>query len=343
MNNILKLKPVLTVMILSLLLWSCSSDDNDDIQGPDTSTDLEIIVNTTNEGSSERTLNTTTTNLNSTLKVNVTFKSTEAMRRLYITKSEDGEANEPFKFTNQEVDEKNDGSIDLISDNKTDFTFNIDFDTPSNANGTVTYILWATTGRGDFRDISKRNSIGDFAFGTITINAGNGATGNGVKSFTQTILAAPLADGSSESFISLFNNTIYKINQGEEYAAFWDFGYYYGVSNNASFASAADYPDDIINIPTLTGLTDAELNNFYFAESTLNFDGITTRADLDVIVKSNNERITNLDVGDVIEFVDSYGNKGVIKVTEIVAGAGTSGKITFDVKVQTSTLTTVKL
>ncbi len=351
MNSILKLKSILTLVILSVLIFSCSSDDNDDIQGPDQSTDLEIVVNATNEGSTERDLNTTTTNLNSTVKVNVTFESTEPMRRLYITKSENGGANEPFIFTNQEVDEKADGSIDLKSDNKTDFTFNIDFDTPSNANGTVTYLLWATSGRGDFRDITKRNSINDLAFGTITITAGNGATGNGIKSFTQTILAAPLKDGSSDSFISLFNSTIYKINQGEEFAAFWDFGYYYGATGNASFASAADYPElfDVNNdgildsgVSGISGVPQAELNNFYFAESTISFDAVTTRAALDGIVQSNSQRITNLQENDEIEFVDSYGNKGIIKVTEIVPGDGTNGQITFDVKVQTSTLVTIK-
>jgi hypothetical protein len=352
MNTILKLKSIVTLLIIAAFTFSCSSDDNTDIEGPSEETTYELIVNTTNANNSkERDIQITTDQLNSTVKVNVTFTASNSMKRLYISKNEDGLANEPFKFTNQAVDEKKDGSIDLVSDNKKEFTFNIDFDTPSNLNGTITYVLWATTGRGDFRDVSKRNAIGDFDFGTITIKAGNGATGNGVKSFSQTILSAPLADGSSESFISLFNSTIYKINQGEEYAAFWDFGYYYGATGKASLASASNYPmlfdtdnDEIADasVAGISGVAQEELNNFYITTSTIDFDSITNASDLDEISVPTTERVTNLSVGDILEFVDNYGNKGVIKITEIVEGFGNDGKITFDVKVQTTTLTTIK-
>ncbi|MBP2832949.1 hypothetical protein J8281_12200 [Aquimarina sp. U1-2] len=336
MKRILKLKSIATVFIFTLFLMSCSSDDNDAIQGPDPDTNLELIVNTTNAGSDERNINRTTASLSSNVTVNVTFTSDEPMRRLYIAKSENGGAYEPFQFEEGTVDEKADGSIDLVSDNRTSFTFNIPFDTPSNANGTVTYLVWATTGRGDFRDVTKRNSIDDTAFGVITFTAGNGATSEGIQSFSQTMLAAPLGDGTSNSFISLFNNTVYRIDQGEEFAAFWDFGYYYGLNGNASFASAQNYPDNIIDIPALTNVPDSELNTFYFATSTIDFNSVTTRADLDGITQSSSQRINNMAEGDVIEFVDSYGNKGVIRVTDIVGTDGVDGEITFDVKVQTN-------
>ena len=50
------------------------------------------------------------------------------------------------------------------------------------------------------------------------------------------------------------------------------------------------------------------------------------------------ERIQGLKVGDVVEFVDQYGNKGLIKVSNISPGFGSDGSITFDVKVQFSAL-----
>lgn len=339
MTKILKFKSILTLFIIAAITFSCSSDDNEDIQGPSTETTFELKVTNTNAGSTERDLKITTAELNSKVKVNVTFISEQSMRRLYIAQSVNGGAYEPFKFTNQEVDEKRDGSVDLVGDDKKTFTFNIDFNTPTTANGTITYILWATTGRGDFRDISKRNAIGDFDFGTITITAGNGAVGNGVKAYTTTILAAPLADGSSETFMSVFDGKVYKINEGEELAALWDFGYYYGVTGNASLASSNNYPTDIINVPTIGGVPAEELNKVYFALSSktvAEFDAITTKSDLDFVVQSTSQRINNLKVDDVVEFVDNYGNKGLIKVKEVVAGNGTNGKITFDVKVQTS-------
>ncbi len=348
MNTILKLRSIATLVIASAFIFSCSSDDNSDIQGPSTDTDFNLIVNTTNEGSEERNVPITTDQLNTTQKVNVTFAAEQSMKRLYIAKSENGGALEPFAFTNQAVDEKKDGSVDLVGDDKKEFTFNIDFDTPSTSDGTVTYLLWATTGRGDFRDIAKRNAIGEFDFGVITITAGNGATGNGLKSYTQTILSAPLEDGSSSTFMSVLDGEIYKISEGEELASLWDFGYYYGNSGLASFASTSNYPalfdtngDGMVDaaVADLTGVPQEELNKFYLAKSTsIDFDTVTKREDLDNIDKPATERVTNIIIGDVIVFEDNYGNKGLIKVTEIVTGAGTSGKITFDVKVQTSNI-----
>ncbi|WP_146052730.1 hypothetical protein [Aquimarina sp. I32.4] len=345
MNNMLKLKSIFFLVASSALITSCSSDDNTDIEGPSEETTYDLIVNTTNaSNTTERDIQITTDKLNSTVKVNVTFTADKSMKRLYISKNVDGTANEPFAFTNQAVDEKKDGSIDLVGDNKKEFTFNIDFDTPSSANGTVTYVLWATTGRGDFRNVSKRNAIGDYDFGTITIKAGNGAVGNGVKSYTQTLLEAPLGDGSSSTFMSIFDGKVYKINQGEEYSALWDFGYYYGLTGKASLASSNNYPTNIIDVPTIGGVTTEELNKVYFGLSSktiADFDAISTKSDLDFITQPASQRINNLAVGDVIDFVDSYGNKGMIKITALVAGDGNNGQITFDVKVQTTTLTEV--
>ncbi len=348
MNKILKFKSILTLFIIAAITFSCSSDDNEDIQGPSTETTFDLKVTNTNAGNTaERDLKITTAELNSKVKVNVTFTSEQSMRRLYIAKSENGGAYEPFAFTNQQVDEKKDGSVDLVGDDKKTFTFNIDFDTPASVNGTITYILWATTGRGDFRDVSKRNAIGEFDFGTITVTAGSGAVGDGLKSYTQTILNAPLGDGSSSTFMSVFDGEIYKINEGEELASLWDFGYYYGNTNEASLASTSSYPslfdhDNDTNTPlvavsTLTGVAQEELNNFYIAKTTeVNFDAITKRTDLDAIVKPGTEVVTKLIVGDILIFVDNYGNKGVIKVSAIKPGFGNSDGITLDVKVQTS-------
>ncbi len=341
MNKISKIKSILILLTLSTFIFSCSSDDNAEIEGGSEETSFNLIVNTTNAAiTAERDL-TITAAPNALQKVNVTFMAENSMKRLYIAKVEDGGAIVPFVFEDAgvTVDNKKDGSLDLVGDNKKDFTFNIDFPTPSSVDGTITYLLWATTGRGDFRDVSKRNAIGEFDFGTITIKAGNGAVGDGVKSFSGVLLAAPLESEKSESFISLFNNTIYRIDQGEEYAAFWDFGYYYGVNGNASFASAFDYPKSVIDIPAITGLASSELNNFFIAKSNADFDTVTKREDLNNITKPTAETITNLADNDILEFVDSYGNKGLIKVTKIVPGNGSDGKITFDVKVQTSDLT----
>lgn len=339
MKKIIKL-PFLTILfICTVFFTSCSSENNDLITGPSDDTNYELIVTPYNTNvTSERNLEIEVTP-NIPVEVNVSFTSLENMYRLYVTKNIYGsdEGAVAYEFIDV-VDTKADGSLDLGSDDKTEFTFNINFEAPTALDETVEYKLWATTGRGDFRDASKRNAIADNAYGTITLKGGTTAPSNNsvdMKSFSTVILAAPLADGTSKTFISLFDEQIYAIDEGEEYAAFWDFGYYYGANSNASFASAANYPTDIVNVPVISNTT--ELNNFYFALSsytTAQFDAITSASELDFITQPSTERVTGLNVGDVIEFVDAYGNKGLIKVTTIEGTYNFGDYIEFDVKVQ---------
>jgi len=348
MNKFLKLKSILIVFTLGLLFTSCSSDDNTDlvITDPDATFDADLLV--TEAGTGDRrnvTVNASDVS-GSTFKAKVAFSANSAnMRRLYITQNISAFGEEPYVFTSQEVDEKPDGSLDLVGDDKKDFEFQLDLPKPTMTDGTVVYKLWATTGRGDFRDVNKRNALGDNVLGTITVRFGTGINdGSGIKAFTQTILAAPLGDGSSNTFISLYNNEVYKISDGEETAALWDFGYYYGASQNASLASTSDYPalfdDDndattpLVNVSGLTGVAQAELNSFFIGTSSIDFDAVATASDLNGITTPGTERVTGLSVNDVLEFVDEYGNKGVIKITEISGTDGTGDFIRFDVKVQ---------
>ena len=64
------------------------------------------------------------------------------------------------------------------------------------------------------------------------------------------------------------------------------------------------------------------------------FDGVALSGDLNAITSSSVQKITNLSVGDVIEFVDNYGKKGMIKITAIQPGFGNNDFIEFDVKIQ---------
>ena len=338
MNKIFRLKSILVVFTLALLFTGCSADENTYliITDPDAEFDADLLVTEAGTGD-RRNVTVNATNVSgSTFKAKVKFSANTAnMRRLYITQNISASGEEPFVFTSQEVDEKPDGSLDLVGDDKDDFEFQLDLPKPTLTAGTVVYKLWATTGRGDFRDVNKRNALGDDVVGTITLQYGTGVNnGNGIKSFSQTMLAAPLGDGSSETFISLFNNEVYVINDGIETAALWDFGYYYGATQNASLASTANYPSNIIDVPAISGLDAAELNNFYIATSTIDFDAITSASDLNGITTPTTERVTGLSEGDVLEFADQYGNKGVIKVMEISGTDGTGDFIKIDIKVQ---------
>ncbi|WP_438422909.1 hypothetical protein [Aquimarina macrocephali] len=339
MNTMLKLKSIVTLLIIAAFTFSCSSDDNDDLIPTDGEVfDAELIVSESGVGD-KRDVNVTGGVTKTTIKSKVKFSSTtKSMRRLYITQDINGTGEEPFVFDTQEVDEKPDKSLDLVGGDKKDFEFKIDLPTPNMTNGTIVYKFWATTGRGDFRDITKRNALGDNVVGTITVTYGSGTnSGSGIKSFTQTILSAPLADGSSETFISLFNETVYKINQGEEFAALWDFGYYYGLTGKASLASSNNYPTNIIDVPTIGGVTADELNKAYFglsSKTVVEFDAISSRSELDFVVQPTSQRINNLAVTNIIDFVDNYGNKGLIKVVEISGTDGTGDFIKLEIKVQ---------
>ncbi|GAA3516571.1 hypothetical protein GCM10022393_33350 [Aquimarina addita] len=348
MNKIFKRKPILFLATIALFTASCSSDSNDDlvIDPTDPTSEFDGELSVFESGADNRTVNINSSDVsgdNATVKVS--FASSSSMRRLYVTQNVSGFGEVPFEFsvTGVTVDDKKDGSLDLTSDNANAFDFQIPFPMPTTVDSQIVYTIWATTGRGDFRDISKRNAIDDTAVGTITITGTGTSTATGINSFTSTLLAAPLGDGTSETFLSVYNNEVYKISEGEETAALWDFGYYYGATQFASLASTANFPalfdtDGDGNVDSgvagLTGVAQDELNNFYIATSSLDFDAVTSASDLDGIVASTSERVTGLSIGNILEFVDQYGNKGLIRVTNITGTNGNTGSITLDIKVQ---------
>ncbi|MEO9891100.1 hypothetical protein [Aurantibacter sp.] len=267
-------------------------------------------------------------------------------RRMYITQNISGEGDMPFNdFALNDTDLKKvlkaDGSIDLDGATKKEIDFTFNLPVPDVDNGTIVYSFWTTTGKGDFRDPTKRLALG---VGTITVTVGTGTNpSTPVREFTDVQLFAPAADGTTKTFFSLLNETVYQINEGPEFRAFWDFGYYY-KDNEASFASTASYNDSFgFPVEGLEPGADEEdaanetLNEGYFSTSTMlaaDFDAIVLSGSLDVVVKSTSQDISGLAVGNVIEFVDNYGKKGLIKITALDPGFNVNNSITFDVKIQ---------
>ncbi len=350
MSKFFKPKSILGLFLIAILAFSCSSDDNTDISipppgddDPVATFDAELSVFEAGGDMREVTVSADgSTGMEITSKVS--FQSETNMRRLYITEQINGGTPEPFQFTSQEVDEKPDGSLDLVGDDKKEFEFQINLPAPMAEGESIVYTFWATTGRGDFRDVTKRNAIDDTALGTITLNFGTPTMGNEGEIVEYSIeLKAPLGDGSSQTFTSVYNGNLYRISEGEETAALWDFGYYYfGTTDLASLGSTANYPalfnfDTMTNtgenVSQLTGVPQEELNSFFIAPSTLDYDTVTD-VEIDAIVTPTSERATGLAVGDVLEFEDAYGNKGVIKVETLTAGAGTNGVIGLAIKVK---------
>jgi len=282
------------------------------------------------------------------VEVKISFKSEETpLRRLYITENIAGAGATPYVLT-IEHDSKADGSIDLETKYKKGFDFVFKMKAPELGegveNGTVEYKFWATTKRGDFRDSDKNKML---EIGTITFTYGTKENTAKVKEYLTTIkLDAPLADLSSETFISLFDGKTYKISEGVEFAAFWDFGFFYGTTNKTCLYSTHSYPFSIfkdtkikpiieqINADIITG----DINKTFFKISEHNsefFDTITVEnlEDIDVDNITGN-MIKNLQVNDIIEFKDAYSKAGFIKVMEINPSAGSKGYIKINIKMQ---------
>lgn len=364
MKNNLKstLKYGFLVFTLAFFVASCSSDDGSifDTPLPDEETgggddDPVIATIVFNEADSSSNIATADASgeVGTTVPGRIVFTSdATTQRRLYITQNISGQGDMPFNSFALDSDDldkvtNNDGSIDLDGATKKAIDFTFELPVPDIDNGEIVYTFWTTKGKGDFRDITKRLALGA---GTITVTVGTGTNPTAlVRDFSGIKLFAPDVNGTTETFFSLLNKTVYKINVGSEFRAFWDFGYYYGASgvsanDGSSLASTAQY-DASFGFP-VEGLepgTDEEdadtetLNQAFFSVSLMDattFDGITLSGDLNSIASSDVEKITNLSVGDVIEFVDNYGKNGLIKITAIQPGFGNEDFIEFDVKIQ---------
>ncbi len=372
-KQVFTLKTFTYLTIASLAFASCSTDSNEDIFGIGEDDTVEIIdengdvitpaasefdgeISVFNTGADQRSVTIdAATVTDGVAQVKVAFKSAtnRDMRRLYVTQNINATGDVPYNFelNGVTVDDKKDGSLDLASASRNEFEFKIPFNAPTTANSEIVYTIWATTGRGDFRDFTKRNAIDSDIIngvGTIKIVSGSGMDMDmvtGIRNYTTTILSAPLASGQSETFISLFNGQKYRINEGTEFAALWDFGYYYGNTDKASLASASNYPsffdtdnDGMLDsgVAGISGVPQEELNNCFFRlsnKTVAEFDNATSE-DLAAIVRPASERVKSLAVNNVVEFVDEYGKKGLIKVTNINSGFGTNGSITIEIKVE---------
>jgi len=323
-------------ILFAAIFFAVSCSDNDEIAvDPNATYDADLEVNEGGPASPNKDV-TVDANTASTIKARVAFTTTtKDMKRLYITQNISGQGETVFKPT-ESVDLKGDGAIDLTGKNSKDFEFQFNLPVPSGVGtGTVVYKFWTTTGNGDFRDASQRLAIGP---GTITLKYGSGTNpAADVKEFLNVKLSAPLANGTSSTFLSLLDGKVYTIKQGEEYVTFWDFGYYYLTSGNqASLGSTDAYPDAVVNIPTIAN-TSEDLNKAYFKLSTktvTDFANVKISSDLGFVTKSDSQTITNLKANDVVEFVDQYGKKGLIKVLEVSGTDGSSGFIRIDVKAQ---------
>ncbi len=351
----------LIILALTFFITACSADEGSvfetpqdtDQDGMDETPGVATIIFNEADPSKNILIAEANGEVGSKVQGRVIFTSSATTQcRLYITQNIAGAGDMPFNdFDLGDTDLtkvlKADGSIDLDGANKKEIDFTFELPVPDVVNGLIVYSFWTTKGKGDFRDPTKRIALG---VGTITVKVGVGTNPFAtVRKFEGIKLFAPDQFGKTESFFSLLNETVYKINQGPEFRAFWDFGYYYGASgssanDDASFASTKTYDaafgfdvEGLKPSDTEEDMIEETLNEMFFAmssKSATDFDSIALASDLDGITKSSDQKITNLMISDVVEFVDNYGKKGLIKITAIQAGFGNEDFIEFDVKIQ---------
>ncbi len=343
-------------MSLGLFITSCSSDNTDVVQtNPDEIIDETATIRLTEGGSpDDMFVAEVLGEAGETARGRVIFTTTNGtQRRLYVTQTLPGGTPEPFVIpTDTRVQRrltKPDGSIDLDDSNKQSFDFTFDLLVPNTMDeGEIVYNFWSTTGRGDFRDANKRLLIG---VGTIVVKIGE-PVANRIVEGTNIELRAPLQDGSSETFVSFFDlNRTYRINEGAESSTFWDFGYFFGNSSRASIVSANNYPTNIVDIVSIANANIAvdepmvmaeDLKSVYFqVNNSIDFDSVTNLSQLNAVIdnsftvsNTSPQRVTMLEEGNVIEFLDTSGIRGIIEVVSIVEGLGTAGAITLNVKAQ---------
>jgi hypothetical protein len=331
------------LMFAAAAVFAMSCDNNDEIK-VDPNAEFDAILEANETGANTPNADViVTSGTGSEIKAKVTFKSsTKDMKRLYITQDIQGLGETPYKPT-ESVDLKGDGSIDLTGKNANDFEFQFELPVPANiTTGTVVYKFWTTTGNGDFRDQTQKLAVGP---GTITIKYGAATNPDegtaAAKSYSDVKLVAPLADGSSKTFVSLADGKTYDVNSGLEFVSLWDIGYLFSVTADAAtLRPPYNYPTIAIDIPAKAGTTNDELNKTWFTKSTVttaDFDAVLTSADLDFVSVTkvdSNLKVVQLKADDVVEFVDNYGKKGLIKVLEVKPGNGADGYIRVAIKVQ---------
>ncbi len=169
------------------------------------------------------------------------------------------------------------------------------------------------------------------------------------RAYTAVLLSAPLGDLSATSFFSSSTGMTYSptdvTGTADPISATIDFGYYYGVDDNASLASPEAYSvvGDGAFSAQVAGWTVTNSISFRSTNITSEeFVVISSWADIDGAFDSGtdeNQVISDLSVDQVIAFEtdpgkDGGSKRGVIWVKAITPGDGVSGEIEIEVVVQ---------
>ena len=208
-------------------------------------------------------------------------------------------------------------------------TYNFSF-TPTAAEAGETVIF-------DFEAVDDAGRDNVYTY-TVTVNE------QPLVAYNSVLLFAPLADFNSETWFSTTTGETYSsnevVNTTAPVSSQIDFGYFYGVTNEATLASPESFPVPAgqanwsVRNSTKLKKTALPASAFFEASSAASIQQAYDNATFG----TNEEQATNLQVGDVVVFLtdlDKPGGSrlGLAHVADITTGAGSTGKITLNVKV----------
>lgn len=210
---------------------------------------------------------------------------------------------------------------------------------------TVTEDLVGSVVTLDFLLVDDEN-LQDSETWTITVEA---PPSPAARAYTTVLLYAPLGDSTGTSFFSTNSGEVYApvavTGTADPISSTIDFGYYYGVNDEASLASPQSYSQltNAIFSAQVAGWN--VLNSTTFKSTTVTseeFVGISTWADIDAAFDAGTDEggaITNLAVDNVIAFQtdsdkDGGAKRGVIIIKAITGTFNQNDNIEIEVLVQ---------
>lgn len=159
------------------------------------------------------------------------------------------------------------------------------------------------------------------------------------------LLAAPLGDGSSDTFFSTNNGVLYSdddvLNSSNNLSANIDFGYYYGATNLASIASIEAYPTNVVNVDAWNVQNATMFRTSTMTEADFDaigeFDADDLAAEYEVASAEAGQK-NQLSAGTILAFKtdatkDGGSKFGLLKVVSVSGTDGQGDGINIEVKV----------
>ncbi|MFN3404548.1 MAG: hypothetical protein ACK40G_10670 [Cytophagaceae bacterium] len=321
-----------SILALAAVVFVSSCGKKDDPKPVEPNPDVVLVMNNTTPASKEYEVWTS-----QTVKIQVQMSSNSNMRRLYVTRQDDGGTVMPVN----------------ISSNDQGWTYNTSggyYEIPSSVNNSATITFTVNTRTSAISGASEDK----YTF-TATDNAGTPVTlagpgvvtlkyvnnttpvGGEINTYSAKIMGGA-ANTTVGSFFKSATGDVVKAAEANSSQSSIDLIFQYSGTNGNLFAA----PNDATIADAHTNVASWSVKN------ATKFTGVLSvtasefnSASNDVLINSNvttsnatGTRINSLAVGNVFGFITASGKKGLVLVKEIGGTTAETRSITIDVKVQ---------